>query len=75
VTAICTVVVVPTKTGSVLRGPSVGPADWADPGSPGPVAGQLSGAGVFYSVLNQGPRHPPGSGGRAPVSRCRPGRR
>src|ERR1700733_14461282 len=45
VTAICTVVVVPTNTGSVLRGPSVGPA-----GRPDSPPDALSGAAVSYSV-------------------------
>lgn len=42
VTAIWTVVVVPTKTGSVPRGPSATPAGWAAPAG--------SGAAVSYSV-------------------------
>ena len=42
-TAICTVVVVPTNTGSVLRGPSLGPS-----ATRRVVTG--SGAAVSYSV-------------------------
>src|SRR5271166_2910695 len=51
VTAICTVVVVPTNTGSVLRGPSTGLGVIA------PLA-PVSGAEVSYSVWYQGPHEP-----------------
>src|SRR5246127_124764 len=67
VTAICTVVVAPTKTGSVLRAPSVGPAAWADPATPAPLAGLRSGAPVSYSVWYQGPHDPSGRFARTRV--------